>query len=63
MGRLQTKVANHEYRDADRLLIQQFIGGQNDDDMTDEIVVEGTTLENIKVATSECALSDHTEWI
>ena len=46
MGRLQTKVAECEYREPERLLTELFIGGLNDNDMNDEILREATTLEN-----------------
>ena len=57
MGRLQTKVPVHEYREPSRLLTHQFIGGLNNNDMTDKILREVTTLENMEEATSECVLS------
>ena len=40
MDRLQTKVAKCEYIEHIRLLMEQFIGGLNNDDMTDEILLE-----------------------
>ena len=57
MDRLQTKVAECEYREPDRLLMEQFIDGPNDDDMTDDILREVTTLEDIYHATNKHALS------
>ena len=39
-----------------RLLTEQFIGGLNDNDMTDEIFREITTLENTEEATGEHVL-------
>ena len=55
MSRLQTKVAGFEYRESERLLTEQFIGGLNDN-MTDEILRDVTMQENIKEAASECML-------
>ena len=40
MGRLQTKAAECEYKEYDRLLTQQFIGELCDEDMTDEVLRE-----------------------
>ena len=47
MGRLQTKVAECEYREYDRLLTEKFIGGHNDEGMTDEMLREVATSEHI----------------
>ena len=55
MGRLQTK-AECEYGESDQLLTEQFIGGLNDGEMTDEILREMTMLENTESATKECML-------
>ena len=57
MGRLQTKVAECEYREYDRLLIEQFIDRLNDEGMNNEILMEVTTLENIEEATSKYFLN------
>ena len=56
MGKLQTKVAECKYRDPDRLLTEQFIGGLNNEDMTNEILRQVTALENTEEVTSECSL-------
>ena len=56
MGRLQTKVAKCEYRECDRLLAWQIIGGLNDDNVTDDILREVTVLENTEEAISKCML-------
>ena len=57
MGRLQTEVTECDYRDPNRPLTEQFIGGINDDDMTDERLREIRTLEHIEEATGQCMLS------
>ena len=57
MGRLQIKMAGHEYREYDWLLIEQVIGGLNNEGPINEILTEVTTKENIEEATSECILS------
>ena len=46
-----------ECREPDRLLEGGFMGGQNEDTITDEILREVTILENMEEATSECVLS------
>ena len=56
-GRLWTKVAECKYRGYDRLLTEQFIGGINNEGMTDEILREVATLEDVQKATSECILA------
>ena len=56
MSRLLTKVAKSKYIDPDRLLTEQFIGGLNDNDMTDEILRKVTNLEHTEV-TNEHVLS------
>ena len=43
IGRLQTKVPKCRYKDPDRLLTEQFIGGLNDDGMTDENIEKSTS--------------------
>ena len=57
MGRLQTNAAECEYKEHNRLLTEQFMGNLNDVGMTDEILREVTTLENIEEANSECVLT------
>ena len=46
-----------EYIEPDILLMEQFIGGLNNADMTDEILRKVTALENIEEAKSEHELS------
>ena len=53
MDRPPTKVAECEYRDPDRLLMEQFIGMLNDYSLTEEILREVT---DIKETTSEHVL-------
>ena len=55
-GQTETKVAECEYRKSDRLLMEHFIGGLNDDNMTEEILKEVTMLENIEETTGESML-------
>ena len=55
-GRLWTKAAECEYKQYDRLLTEQFIGGLNDEGMIDEILREVVTLGNIEDVTSEHVL-------
>ena len=43
MGRLQTKAAECEFKEYDRLLTEQFIGWLNDEGMIDKIVREVAT--------------------
>ena len=56
MGRFQTKAAECEYKEYDRLLTEQFIKGLDDEGITSEILNEVSTLENIEYATSERVL-------
>ena len=42
-----------QYKEYDRLLIEQFISGLNDNDMIDEILKEVATLEDIEHAMHE----------
>ena len=51
-----TNIAMNEYCESDRLLTEQFTGGLNDDDMSDETLRDITTLENIEEATGEQVL-------
>ena len=46
-----------EYRGYERLLTEQFIGGLNDEGMTDEILRDVAMLGNIEEATSEHVLT------
>ena len=54
MGRLQTKVAKCGYREYYRLLTKQCIGWVSDKGMTDEILREVATVEDI-----EETINDH----
>ena len=54
---LQTKYLSVNTENLDSLLIEQFKGGLDDEDMTDEILREVTTIENIEETTGECVLS------
>ena len=47
MGRLWTRAAECKYKEYDKLLTEQFIGGLNNEVMIDDIFREATTLENI----------------
>ena len=49
MGRLQTKAAEWEFTEYNRLLTEQFIGGLNQEGMTDEILKEVEMLEDTAV--------------
>ena len=57
MGRLQKKVAECDYKELNRSLTKQFIGRLNDDDMTDEILGEVATIENMEGATTKHVLN------
>ena len=56
MGWLGTKVAKCQYKKHNRLLMEQFISGFNDDGMINEILKEVATLKGIKDAPSKHVL-------
>ena len=53
MGRLQTKVAECEYKEYDMLLTEQLMGGLDEEAMISEILREIVALEDIEDAISE----------
>ena len=56
-GQTSNKVAKFDYREFDRLFTEEFIGGVNDEGMTEDILRELATLEDIEEATTEHVLT------
>ena len=56
MGRLRTKDAQCQYKEYDKLLMEESISGLNDDGTIGEIPKEVGTIEIIKDTTSESRL-------
>ena len=56
MGRLRTKAAQCQYKEYDRLLIEHFFNGLNDNGMVNKTLKEVAILEDTDNAISECHL-------
>ena len=56
MGRLRAKTVDCQYKEYDRLLIEQFISRLNDGGMVEEILEKVATLEDIEDTMSEHVL-------
>ena len=56
MGKLRTKGAKFLYKEYDRLLMEQFISGIDDNGMMNEIIKEVATLQDIRYPAGKCML-------